>query len=386
MAPQAKHEPEMVCNNGCHVIDRDVLLAADCQTQQGSAPGMEQVTAQQYAAHLAANLRDLHERRRAKRDVAPPGERVWSEQDDGTRRPRGQPCCENTRVQRAVVMLVARHELREQCRTWHRHWRVEADVRGCFATLAWSHVRAFLPHRVSDGGRLRLLGTWLHAGVLEAGVLKHLDKGTPQGGVGSPPFATVCLHHVLDAWGVKDVQPRITGRSFLRRFADACIIGFELEADARRVMTVLPKRCSRCRLTMHPEKTGLVACKKPPYRERAAHSKGTFDFRGLTHSWATTCRGYWGSKRKTVGKRRRRLMKEIWTGCREHRHAPLKEQYRTCGVQLRGYYQYYGIRGHCKMLAVVFEHPERAWHYWLRRRSHKGHVTWQKFENSLRQQ
>ena len=54
-------------------------------------------------------------------------------------------------------------------------------------------------------------------------------------------------------------------------------------------------------------------------------------------------------------------------------------------MKLRGYYQYYGIRGHFKMLEVIFEHTERAWQYWLSRRSHKGHVNWQKFEGSLRQ-
>jgi hypothetical protein len=182
------------------------------------------------------------------------------------------------------------------------------------------------------------------------------------------------------------VPPRRKGRSFLTRFADDFLIGFELEADAGRVMQGLPKRFRRFRRTMHPAKTVVVACKKPPYRERSANRKGTFDFLGLTHSWAKPRRGDWGSKRKTVGKRRRRCMKEIGTWCREHRHEPRKEPYRTCGVQRRGYYQYYGRRGHFKMLAVVFEHPARAWQDGLSRRSHKGHFHWQKFEGSLRQQ
>src|SRR5215468_12198105 len=44
---------------------------------------------------------------------------------------------------------------------------------------------------------------------------------------------------------------------------------------------------------------------------------------------------------------------------------------------------YYGIRGNFKMLEVVFEHTERAWRYWLSRRSHKGHIRWQKFVESV---
>ena len=38
------------------------------------------------------------------------------------------------------------------------------------------------------------------------------------------------------------------------------------------------------------------------------------------------------------------------------------------------------------MLEVVFEHTERAWRYWLSRRSHKGHIRWQKFVASLQKE
>ena len=140
------------------------------------------------------------------------------------------------------------------------------------------------------------------------------------------------------------------------------IIGCECEAEARRIRDVLPKRFTRFRLTIHPEKTALMACKRPPSRHQSAGGTGTFDFLGLTHYWAKTRQGYWVIKRKTVGKRLRRFMKESWTWCRENRHAPLQEQYRTLGSKLRGYYHYYGIRGHFKRLEVIFEHTERAWH------------------------
>jgi hypothetical protein len=39
--------------------------------------------------------------------------------------------------------------------------------------------------------------------------------------------------------------------------------------------------------------------------------------------------------------------------------------------------------GNFKMLEVVFEYTERAWRYWLSRRSHKGHIHWQKFVDAL---
>ena len=135
--------------------------------------------------------------------------------------------------------------------------------------------------RVKDGGILRLIGTWLKAGVHEAGTLTSPEQGTPQGGVASPMLANVFLHQVLDAWCVQDVQPRMKGRCFLTRFADDCIIGCELEADARRVMAVLPKRFNRFRLTMHPEKTVLMAFKKPPQSRAIGRGEGEFRLSGI---------------------------------------------------------------------------------------------------------
>ena len=406
IAQQAKRYPAMVLNNVFHLIDYECLREASRQTCKSSAPGVDKVTAAQYAANLDENLRDLHERLRANRYVAPPVERVWIEKEEGKQRPRGQPCFEDNMVQRAVVMILeaifehdfygfshglrkghsqhqALHELREQCRTLNIAWIVDADVSGCFDNLDWGHLRECIQQRVSDGGIVRRLGTWLHAGVLESGALTYPDKGAPQGGVLSPMVSHVCLHRVLDEWCVKDVPPRMQGRCFVTRFADDCIIGFELEADARRVMEVLPRRFARFRLTMHPEKTVLTAFKRPPSRNQSAGGTGTFDLLGFTHYWAKTRRGYWVIKRKTIGKRLRRFMQGIGTWCRDNRHAPLQEQYQTLSLKLRGSYQYYGIRGNFKMLEVVFEQTERAWQYWLSRRSHKGHITWQKFVDAV---
>jgi retron-type reverse transcriptase len=81
----------------------------------------------------------------------------------------------------------ALHELREQCRTLHINWRVDAEVRGLFDTLDWSHRRECIQQRGSAGGILRLIGKWLHAGGREARALRHPDKGTPQGGGGTLP-------------------------------------------------------------------------------------------------------------------------------------------------------------------------------------------------------
>ena len=72
------------------------------------------------------------------------------------------------------------------------------------------------------------------------------------GGVMAPVLAKICLHQVLDAWCAQAVQPRMPGRGVLMRFAEACVMGCEAAAAARRSMDVLPQRCARSGRTTHP--------------------------------------------------------------------------------------------------------------------------------------
>ena len=72
-------------------------------------------------------------------------------------------------------------------------------------------------------------------------------------------LSNIFLHYVLDEWYAQSSSTPTEGdASFLMRYADDFIIGFELEEDAKRVMEVLPKRFNRYALTIHPEKTVLV--------------------------------------------------------------------------------------------------------------------------------
>jgi len=238
-------------------------------------------------------------------------------------------------------------------------------------------LRGIIKRRVNDKGILRLIGKWLKAGVIEDGKLYYPGRGTPQGGVISPVLSNVFLHHVLDDWYVKEVEPRMKGKCFIIRYADDFIIGCELESDARRIMDVLPKRFSRYGLELHPEKTVLIPFMKPISRVGGGKGKGTFDFLGFTFFWSKGLCGYWVIKKKTAGKRLRRFLKMMWQWCKENRHDPIEEQYKTLCSKLRGYYQYHGVRSNYKALETVFEYTEKAWRRWLSRRSHKGKVRFE---------
>src|SRR6516165_12419321 len=184
-------------------------------------------------------------------------------------------------------------------------WIVDVDLRKFFDTIDHGHLREFLKRRVRDGVILRLIGKWLHAGVLDEGVLTLSEEGTPQGGVVSPLLANLMLHYVLDEWFERDVRPRLKGQAFLIRYADDFVIGVAREDDARRILEVLPKRMSKYGLTVHPEKTRLVRFEPPEDDDsmptaRKSSEPRTFDFLGFTHYWGRTRQGGWVIKRKTA--------------------------------------------------------------------------------------
>jgi RNA-directed DNA polymerase len=183
--------------------------------------------------------------------------------------------------------------------------RIFVDIRKFFDTLDHAPLRALLRQRIRDGVLLRLIDKWLKAGVSEGGQLTYPSEGTPQGGVISPLLANIYLHYVLDVWFVREVKPRLQGRAFLIRYADDFVIGFACEADARRVLDVLPKRFGRYGLTLHPEKTRLAAFRPPSPSLDAGSRSGSSP--GTSTCWGsrTTGSGRGAGRGWSSGARRR---------------------------------------------------------------------------------
>jgi len=400
IAQQARLHPEMVFTTLAHLIDVDFLREAHRRINKKGAPGIDKVTAKSYGRNLEGNLKGLHERLRQGRYVAPPVERIWIDKENGKKRPIGKPTFEDKIVQRAVEMLLsaiyeeqfydfshgfrkgrsqhqALHALRESCRTQNINWILNADITGLFDNIDHHKLLEVIRQRVNDGAILRLIGKWLNAGVMEEERVDYPDKGTPQGGVISPLLSNIFLHYVLDDWFAQEVAPRMKRRCFVIRWADDFIVGFELESDAKRVMAVVPKRFERYGLELHPEKTALIRFGKPSSKATDSGENGTFDFLGFTFFWGKGLKGYWVIRKKTARKRLSRFMKMTWNWCKENRHEPIGLQHRILGAKLRGYYQYFGVRGNYKALEVVYEYAQKGWRRWLSRRDQKGVVLFE---------
>ena len=267
-------------------------------------------------------------------------------------------------------------------------WIVEVDIRKFFDTIDHGHLREFLGRRLRDGVLLRLIGKWLNAGVLESGCVTHPEQGSPQGGVVSPLLANIFLHYVLDEWFEREVQPRLKGRSYLIRYADDFVMGFSCEADARKVMEVLPKRFEKYSLTLHPEKTRLVPFERPPDRPKRADSRagtpaGSFDLLGFTHYWGRSRKGDWVVKRQTSKSRFARGQKALAEWFRAHRHDAIADQHRRLSQKLRGHFGYYGITGNAQALNRFRRGAIGLWRKWLGRRHRGGEVPWERMYRLL---
>jgi group II intron reverse transcriptase/maturase len=389
-----------------HHIDVNWLREAYRRTRKDGAPGVDGVSAEQYAEHLEENLRSLLDRAKSGRYRAPPVRRVHIPKGDGTdTRPIGIPTFEDKVLQRAVAMVIgavyeqefhdfsygfrpgrSAHQALQTLRTaaWRMKggWLVEVDIKQFFDTVDHAHLRTILGRRIGDGVLLRLIGKWLNAGILEGLVLSRPDEGTPQGGVISPLLANIYLHEVLDDWFVRDVRPKLAGEAALVRYADDVAVLFARKQDAERFLEVLPKRFGKYGLTLHPDKTRMVPFQRPDRVGPDEEGPGTFDLLGFTHVWAVSRKGFWVVKQRTAQDRFSRALRRLRAWCRWHRHDPLEAQHRTLTQKLEGHYAYYGITSNGDGIKNFFCQAERAWHAALARRSQRG-FTWEKMRRLL---
>jgi group II intron reverse transcriptase/maturase len=411
IAKLAREAPDLAFTTLAHLIDIDWLREAYRRTRKDGAPGVDGQSAEQYEANLEQNLQSLLDRAKSGTYRAPPVRRVHIPKGDGKEsRPIGIPTFEDKVLQRAVTMVLeaiyeqdfldcsygfrprrsahqALGELWREATKMAGGWIVEIDIQKYFDTIDHGKLREILSRRVRDGVLLRLIGKWLNAGVMEDGSVSYPETGSPQGGVISPMLANIFLHEVLDVWFEREVKPRLSGRAYLVRYADDAVMLFEREQDAGRVMEVLPKRFGKYGLTLHPDKTRLLAFKRPdrvvPPDNGGPGKPATFDLLGFTHHWARARNGKWVIRRRTAKGRFRRGLKAIAEWCREHRHDSVEAQRRALDQKLRGHYGYYGLIGNADALWRFLDRTVGIWRKWLDRRSHKAHMTWERMERLL---
>jgi RNA-directed DNA polymerase len=141
-------------------------------------------------------------------------------------------------------------------------WIVEADIQSYYDNIDKGRLLAEVAKEVADGKVLQLVEALLEQPVMEEASKWTPEAGIPQGSSIGPLLANVYLHPVDDA---------IVRAGFeLTRYADDQVILCRTEREAHAALARLREEMSRCGLTLHAEKTGVVDMSQP----------GGFDFLG----------------------------------------------------------------------------------------------------------
>jgi RNA-directed DNA polymerase len=244
---RARKEPTVVFTNLYHhIYDVDNLRASYDTLARNKATGVDGVTKEEYGKELEGNLRDLSDRLK-RMGYRPQAKRRSYIAKAGSEkgRPLGISCLEDKIVEEAVKRTLEPiyEAVFEDSSYGYRPGRsqhgcldvlgrtiqqkrisylVEADIKGFFDTVQWGWMVKFLRHRIGDERVIRLIVRMLKSGIVEEGLVKATEKGTPQGSIVSPLLSNIYLHYALDLWFSRRVSKQSRGEARYFRFADDC--------------------------------------------------------------------------------------------------------------------------------------------------------------------
>lgn len=188
----AKQHPAFQFRTLAHLINPQTMEDAFRKLAKNAAAGVDGVTLREYGQNLAGNLANLHERLKAGQYRAQPLKRIYIEKENGKLRPISIPAIEDKIVQRAVVEILNRiyendflpcsygyrpernaHDAVEAIRQNVVYGKVnyilDADIQDFFGSIDRGKLMEMLQRRIIDKDLLRIIGKWLHVGVMEEG-------------------------------------------------------------------------------------------------------------------------------------------------------------------------------------------------------------------------
>src|SRR5689334_8085805 len=400
----ARHRKKERFTTLLHHLSIDLFREAFFALRRDAAPGVDELTWQDYEADLERNLTDLHDRVHRGAYRASPSRRRYIPKPDGRQRPLAVAALEDKIVQKATVAVLnaiyeedflgfsygfrpkrSQHDALDALVVGISSTKVnhilDADIAGFFDAVSQEWLVRFLNHRIGDPRMIRLIQKWLRAGILEDGVVTTSDRGTGQGSVASPLLANIYLHYVFDLWANRWRQREATGDMIILRYADDIVVGFLHETDARRFLDMMRDRLEEFSLTLHPEKTRLIEFGRFAASNRQRRGLGkpeTFTFLGFVFICGISRRGHFLIHRKSRRDRQRAKLKEIKEELWRRMHQSIPEQGKWLKQVVAGYFAYHAVPTNSKALAAFRYHVVNLWGRALRRRSQKDRTTWER--------
>ena len=213
-------------------------------------------------------------------------------------------------------------------------WVVDIDLEKFFDRVNHDMLMGRVAKQVADKRVLKLIRSYLNAGVLENGLVSPVGEGTPQGGPLSPLLSNIVLDD-LD----RELERR--GHRFVR-YADDCNIYVRTERAGQRVMEGIRRFITRRLKLKVNEKKSAVA--KP--RERR--------FLGFSFT------GYDGWKIRIATSALEAFKRRVRAYTRRGDGVSLEQTVERLAPYLRGWGAYFG---HCQTPTVL----DRL-NGWVRRR------------------
>ena len=238
--------------------------------QNGGSAGIDNMTIAEMLPYLKEHKEELLEQIRKGKYKPKPVKRVEIPKPDGGVRLLGVPTVIDRMIQQALVQVLqpifepifsdssygfrpkrsAKQAITKAKEYYEQGYKnsVDIDLAKYFDTVNHDLLMTMVGKEVGDKGVLKLIRTFLKSGVMENGIVKPTDKGTPQGGNLSPLLSNIYLT-VCD----KELEAR--GHKFVR-YADDCNIYVKSRRAAERVMMSVTKVLEdKLKLTVNQQKS-----------------------------------------------------------------------------------------------------------------------------------
>ena len=258
------------------IDDRLMRAAFKAVKRNRGAAGIDKVSVEMFEENLDANLTSLMKDLKTRYKFVPkPLRRVWIPKDASGKklRPLGIPSVRDRIAQEVLRKLLepifeplfhensfgfrpgrSCHQAIEQALSYHQQGdriTLDADIAGFFDNIPHDLIMDAVAEEIADGNVLNLVKKFLAAGVMEHGVFKPTNIGTPQGGVISPLLANIVLNK-LD-WTLEK-----TGYRFVR-YADDFVVVCKTPKQAEAALTLVKEVMQQLGLSLSPEKTKIAS-------------------------------------------------------------------------------------------------------------------------------
>ena len=411
ISEKARKEPDLVFTSLYHhIYDVDNLRACYDALEASKATGVDGVTKEEYGKNLEENLRDLSARLKRMGYRPGPKRRSYIPKAGSSKgRPLGISNLEDKIVEQSTkrtlepiyeaVFCDSSYGYRplrnqHQCldalgRTIQQKkvsYVVEADVKSFFDRVNHEWIVKFLRHRIGDERVIRLIIRMLKSGIMEEGLVRATEEGTPQGSMISPLLSNIYLHYVLDLWFSRRVSSQSRGEAYYFRFADDFLACFQYKSDASGFQRRLKDRLEGFGLELAKEKTHCIEFGR--YARETVYKRGEkpkeFTFLGFTHYCGKTKGGHFKVKRRTSRKKLGQSLRNFTDWAKKARRVLRKgEMLRQARMRVMGHLSYYAITDNSERCRFYVYRTKHILFKWLNRKSQRKAYTWERFDQAL---